>query len=386
LAEVVATGLKGDDLLHEQPTAAQWCRVRSALGDVGLAGLAGRRFLTLSHGQRRRVLLARALVGRPDVLLLDEALNGLDAASRRAFLRSLRHAGGQRLAWILTTHRLAERPRGITHVAHIQAGRLVVEEGAARDRPAPGVGRRMGRRATGGVVAEAASTRPGKAPLLRLEHASVYRDERRALGPIDWTLGDGEHWHVSGANGAGKSTMIGLLYGDLAPAAGGRIVRRGFARGTPIAEWKRDVGIVSPELQSRYAATACTAEQIVISGLYSSIGLVERPTAAERSAARRWLDRVGLRGLGSRRARELSYGQLRRALVARALIAKRRLLLLDEPFDGLDAHARQMVAAEVAEAVGRGTQLVIATHHREDVPPYVMRRLALPRRRPRPAR
>ena len=386
VAEVVATGISGDDLLLAQPTDAQWRRVRRALAHVGLAGLAERRFLTLSHGQRRRVLLARALIDRPDVLLLDEVLNGLDTASRRAFLRSLRRASSKRLAWVLTTHRLAERPRDITHAARIEAGQLAVAAADFRNPQTPGASQRKGRRATRDVGTAALSAASGEAPLLQLERASVYRDERRVLGPIDWTLADGEHWHVAGPNGAGKSTLMSLLYGDLTPAVGGRILRRGFERGTPTAEWKRDVGIVSPELQSRYAATACTAEEIVISGLHSSIGLVEPPTAADRSTARRWLDRVGLRGLGSRRARELSYGQLRRALVARALIAQRRLLLLDEPFDGLDAHAREMVAAIVADAVGRGTQLVIATHHREDVPPYVTRRLALPWRRPRPAR
>jgi molybdate transport system ATP-binding protein len=384
--EVVATGLSGDDLLLEQPGAAQWRDVRRALRDVGLAGLAARRFLTLSHGQRRRALLARALVGRPDVLLLDEVLNGLDAGSRRRFLTSLREASGPHLAWILATHRLAERPRGITHVARIEHGRVAVDSAAAtralrrsrHDAASPGQsGNRATARRSGTPVSE---------PLLQLTHASVHRDGRRVLGPLDWTLADGEHWHIAGPNGAGKSTLVALLYGDLPAAGGSRVERRGCPRGTPIATWKGTVGLVSPELQSTYAATACTAAEIVLSGLHSSIGLDEVPTTSERALARRWLARLGLRGLEQRRARELSYGQLRRALVARALIARRQLLLLDEPYDGLDAATRELVAAQFALAVRRGAQVVLATHHRDDVPSYVTQRLMLPVRGARAAR
>jgi molybdate transport system ATP-binding protein len=382
VADVVATGFTGDDLLLESLTAGQKRAVGVALRDVGLPGLSDRRFLTLSHGQRRRVLLARALVGRPDVLLLDEVLNGLDAASGRRFMQSLRRVSRPGVAWILTTHRLAERQRGVTHAARLEHGRL--HPMAVAPERATATGRvRASRRAHATQGARAVTTAtPAMTPVLRLRHACVYRDGRRVLGPLDWVLEEGGHWHVCGPNGAGKSTLIALMYGDLGPAAGGRIDRRGFPPGTPLSEWKRTVGIVSPELQSTYSATACTVEEIVVSGLHSSIGLDERPTPAELVLARRRLAEVGMHGLGRRRARELSYGQLRRALLARALIVNRQLLLLDEPFDGLDAPAREIMAAQIAAAVKRGTQVVLATHHPEDVPTYVTRRLSLPVRRP----
>jgi molybdate transport system ATP-binding protein len=373
VADVVATGFTGDDLLLGIPTPRQWRSVMQALGEVGLAGLADRRFLTLSHGQRRRVLLARALLGRPDVLLLDEVLNGLDERSRKAFLRALDRAGRRRLAWILATHRASDRPRGLTHLARIEDGRFSVQRVDAKA-PKPvrvgGIARPKGETtgAAGGDSPE---------PLLALERVRVYREGHPALGLIDWRIAGGEHWHVAGPNGAGKSTLIALLYGDLSPAAGGHILRRGFGAGTSIESWKRRVGIVSPELQSVYSATACTALEIVVSGLRSSIGLATPASSAERRRARRWLQRVGLEGLEARRARELSYGQLRRALLARALIADRELLLLDEPFDGLDAQARLIVAGQLEQAANGGTQIVIATHHHDDVPSYVTRRLDL---------
>jgi molybdate transport system ATP-binding protein len=379
--EVVATGFAHDDIPLAAPTAAQRRTVQRALQDVGLAGLAARRFLTLSHGQRRRVLLARALVGRPDLLLLDEVLNGLDAASRRAFLRSLNAIRSRRVAWVLTTHRPADRPRAVTHVARIEAGR-VATLGPAGFAVSPARPRRPRASATATMAARNVIRPPSVDPLLRLERVRVYRDGRCVLGPLDWTVAAGEHWHVAGPNGAGKSTLVALLYGDLSPAVGGRLLRRDHPPGTPVAEWKDTVGLVSPDLQSRFAAIQDTATEIVVSGFRSSIGLDDPPTARERAAAHRWLARVGLGGLGGCRARELSYGQLRRALVARALVRTRRLLLLDEPFDGLDADARHLVATEIESAARDGAQVVLATHHAEDVPAFVTRRLmlGLPRR------
>ena len=375
VCEVVATGFTHDDIPLDEPTAPQRRAVRRTLRDVGLAGLASRRFLSLSHGQRRRVLLARALVSRPDLLLLDEVLNGLDEASRRAFLRALNAVRDRRMAWVLTTHRPADRPRAVTHAARIEAGRFAMSApDGTPARPAPGRKRRL--KSTS--VESRRMARPSSSePLLRLERVRVYREGRRVLGPLDWTVADGEHWHVAGPNGAGKSTLIALLYGDLSPAVGGRLLRCDHPPGTPVAEWKDRVGLVSPDLQSRFAAIQCTAEEIVVSGLRSSVGLDDPPTTRERSRARRWLARVGLEGLGGRRARELSYGQLRRALVARALVCRRRLLLLDEPFDGLDVQARSLMEKELEAAARDGAQVVLATHHAEDVPPFVTRRLTL---------
>jgi ABC-type molybdenum transport system ATPase subunit/photorepair protein PhrA len=168
-----------------------------------------------------------------------------------------------------------------------------------------------------------------------------------------------------------------MLYGDLWPAHGGRLERYWSA----VDDWKAKVALVSPELQARYAAAGCTVEQIVASGLHASIGLNDWPTAAELRRVRRELRAWGLTDLAARRARELSYGQLRLALVARAFVRSRRLWLLDEPFDGLDAESRQQLRARLDGAVRRGATVLVATHHEEDVPAYVTRVLTLRRGR-----
>ena len=380
--QVVLTGFDDSDFPLTPATRSQRRRIARVLQQVGLAGLSQRAFLSLSYGQRRRVLLARAMVREPDVLLLDEALNGLDAKGRAAFQRALRRIASPRTAYVLSSHRRTDAPADVTHVAEIAAGRIsnVVER--RLEDPA----RRPRRVASHAVVgSKAVPTARGPAnrserssrDLLRVQRAAVFREGRAVIGAFDWTLHPGEHWRLRGANGAGKSTMIAMLYGDLWPAHGGQRTRRWVAAD----DWKVRVGLVSPELQASYAATGCTVEHIVVSGLHASIGLNAEPTGAEQRRVRRELQAWGLEALAARRARELSYGQLRLALIARAFVRPRRLFLLDEPFDGLDAAARMLTRERLDAAVRRGATLVLATHHDEDVPAYVRHALWLRRGR-----
>jgi molybdate transport system ATP-binding protein len=369
--EVVGTGLHDTDIPLEAVTASGRRKVVAALARVGLAGLAGRRLLTLSNGQRRRVLVARALAGDPDLLLLDEVMNGLDAGSRRRIARLLAGLVREGVGWVCTGHREQDLPPVATHRARLEAGRLVEAGPAAavrRTQRSPEVARH--RRSTAPAAGR---------PLLEFERVSVYRDGRRVISGLDWSVAPGEHWAIAGANGSGKSTLVSLAYGDLPAAAGGRVRRAGIGRGVPIADWKSKVGLVSAELQSRCASLDDTVLDIVVSGLHSSIGLDARPDARERRAAMRALESVGAADWVDCRPRELSYGQFRLVLLARALVARRRLLLLDEPFDGLAAPARARALGIIERAVRAGTQVVVAAHHAEDVPAWVTRRLVFVR-------
>ena len=367
--EVVGTGLHDTDIPLDPLTTGNRLRVSAALERVGLAGLAGRRLLTLSAGQRRRVLLARALVADPDLLLLDEVMNGLDAGSRRRIARTLEQLGREGTGWVCTGHRPSDLPRGATHQARLEAGRLV-EAGPVERTPTA--------RPTG-AMASVRRVRPSRVratqPLLAFEQVSVYRDGRRVIAGLDWIVEPGEHWFVSGANGSGKSSLVSLAYGDLPAAAGGRVRRDGLGHGGPIADWKARVGLVSAELQSRCASLDESVLDVVVSGLRSSIGLDARPTARERRAALRALEAAGAAAWAGRRPRELSYGQFRLVLLARALVTRRRLLLLDEPFDGLDAPARILALDLIERAALSGAQVIITAHHPEDVPRWVSRRL-----------
>ena len=216
--------------------------------------------------------------------------------------------------------------------------------------------------------------------LLRLTNVDLYVGYRAVLRAVNWQLRQGEHWAIFGANGAGKSSFLKLLYGDLSPALGGKIERTGFPAGTPVFEWKRRVGYVSPELQSLYAMQGDLTE-LVASGRHSSIGLAAPMTAAEMKSARAWLAFFKMRNIAKRRPRELSYGQLRRALIARAMAADPKILLLDEPFTGLDPIQRAAMKRLLERLMQGRVTIIAAVHHAEDLPRGMMRGLHLHKRR-----
>jgi molybdate transport system ATP-binding protein len=378
--DLVATGLHRTDLLLLPVTAAQAKRVAAALRICGISRHAVREFLTLSYGQKRLALLARALVQDPDWLLLDEFYNGLDEAYRRRIDRVLRAASRRGQAWVATAHRAVDVPRGTQCVLELAAGRVH----AARPLRASDL-KRLAKHAgetPRGRARVRKKAAAGAPVLIQMSHVDLYVDYRLVLRDLQWQLRRGEHWAVHGSNGSGKSSFLKMLYGDLPPALDGLIERAGFPKGSSIAEWKRRIGYVSPELQTDYAVNVSLLE-LVMSGRYASIGLADQPTAEDRRAAAYWLRFFGLFSFAAYRPRELSYGQLRRALIARAMAADARILLLDEPLTGLDPTQRIMMK-RLLEHVMRRTTLVIAVHHPEDLPRGMTHGLRLHNRRAYP--
>jgi molybdate transport system ATP-binding protein len=374
---IVGTGLHRTDIPLAPLTAQARLRIARLLRRLRIDALVQRRFLTLSYGERRLVLLARALAWAPKLLLLDELFNGLDARNRLHVQHCLRVLSRSQLPWVLTSHRAEDIAAPATHLCRLEAGRITMQ---AR------LGARARRAYCTGIAAPEASRRaapaglPGardmaQAPdisragdvLVALRRAWVWREGVAALRNITLQIHRGDCWVVHGANGSGKSSFIQLLHGDLSAASGGSIARAGIDSGVPLDLFKRRVGLVTPELQAlqpRYLRV----EEVVASGLHASIGLNGPPTAAQRIRARGALRRVGSITLATRAIRELSYGQLRRVLFARALVHEPAMLLLDEPYAGVDVRTRAGLRSLVQQALDSGVTVVITTHHRDEWP------------------
>jgi molybdate transport system ATP-binding protein len=367
---VVGTGLHRTDIALEPLTPHARLRIARLLRRLRIEGLAQRRFLTLSYGERRLVLLARALASAPKLLLLDELFNGLDGRNRERVQHCLGALSRSLLPWVLTSHRSEDIPVPATHLCRLEAGRITQQ--ARLDAPAR---RKLAAAAAATSAALPAAPKLATAPaargaadaLIALERVSVWREGVAVLRNLTLRIRSGDCWVVHGANGSGKSSFIQLLHGELAAANGGSITRAGIESGVPLELFKRRVGLVSPELQllqPRYLRV----EEIVASGLHASVGLNATLTGAQRTRARRALRRVAASTLGARVVRELSYGQLRRVLFARALVREPDMLLLDEPHAGVDASTRAGLRALVQQALDCGVTVVIATHHRDEWP------------------
>lgn len=383
---VVGTGLHRTDIPLESLSARDRARIARLLRQLGLSALAHRRFLDLSYGERRLVLLARALASAPKLLLLDELLSGLDPSNRARAQRCLAVLSRSPLPWVLTSHRREELPEAATHLGVLDHGRLRADRAPSSAGRASAAASEVGAVAVGG--SEATATREAQraaAPrtarrrarqLLTLANVTVYRAGSAVVRDLSLTIRRGDCWVVHGPNGSGKSSFIQLLYGDLSAASGGAVWRAGLAPGVPIAQFKCRVGLVSPELQTLHPREL-RVDEVIVSGSRASIGYDGRISARSRARVRRLLRQLGLRALERRTLATLSYGQVRQILFARALLADPDILLLDEPYAGLDRRTRARLRAVVDQAARSGVTVVMTSHHRDDWPAGVSHELEL---------
>lgn len=373
---VVLAGFHDTPLLYDTPTPEQGRMGDAVIDRLGIRDLAESELGTLSTGQVRKLLIARALAPGPDVLLLDECLEGLDAASRDEILLILETAA-EESTLVCAAHRIGDVPRPIERTLVIRDGHIV--EDGDRDQAM----KHLQESAPSIVACDLPTPPPSNYDyLLRMSHVSVVADGVRFLHNISWEVLPGENWMVLGENGAGKSTLLKLITSDISPYADdddgvGTIDRLG---GMTMDVARPLIGVVSPALQTSYARELgweVTALETVLSGFRGSVGMLDEPTSEELVQAQEWLKRVGLDELADRPLRRLSYGQQRRIFLARAMAPSPHLLLLDEPMSGLDTLSRMLMLDFLQHLAEAGTPLVMVTHHIEDRIPAINRVMLL---------
>lgn len=360
---IVASGLTDSPLASGSLGEAQRQAVMAALERLNAGNLACRPFLELSQGQAATVLLARALVRKPQWIFLDEAADGLDRASRKRFAALLERVGAEGVGLAVATHQPAFLPDLGFEALWLEDGRVTGHG------PLKGATASSGRRAVSAPrarqpnpPADHGDTRP----VLRVRSATVELSGNIALDNLSWELLPGQNWVVAGANGAGKSTFLKLLAGELYPLRGS-VERFGESKPASLWDLRARMGAVSWEVQAGYPPET-TVLDAVVSGFFGSFGLYEKPSAAMLDTARSWLARLGLAELAGQTMETLSQGQARRAVIGRALLFGPSVLLLDEPLSGLDTPARAQMLALLDDLAARGVSLVMVTHTLAEIP------------------
>jgi len=198
------------------------------------------------------------------------------------------------------------------------------------------------------------------------------------LRQVSWKVRSGEHWALVGPNGAGKTTLLSLILADHPQAYANDVRVFGRRRGDGMSIWevKSRLGHVSPEMQVHFHAD--TALEAICSGFFDSVGLQQPCSAYRVGKARAWARVLGLAPQLDRGFACLSEGEKRLVLLARALVKGPRLLVLDEPCQGLDDEHRARVRGVLEEVARAGlAALIYVTHEQAELPSCITHRLRL---------
>jgi iron complex transport system ATP-binding protein len=228
-------------------------------------------------------------------------------------------------------------------------------------------------------------------PVLELIDATVIKDDRPVLDGLTITIRRGEHTAIVGPNGAGKSVLVRLLTHDdraVAPPNGSSPVRVFGRDDWNVFDLRSQLGIVSADLHHRFVGGNSeghiTAEAAVLSGFLATQGILRYGTVTDdmRARAVTALEAAGAAHLASRRLDQMSSGEARRVLLARALVTSPRALVLDEPTTGLDVAARHAFMERVRGIARGGATLILITHHVDEIVPEIERVILLSEGRP----
>jgi iron complex transport system ATP-binding protein len=208
------------------------------------------------------------------------------------------------------------------------------------------------------------------APILDVSHLRVARGRTTILHDVSWRVARGEHWVILGANGSGKTSLLKTLTGFLSATAGEFSVLGQRYGASDWRELRLKIGVVTSAFAMSIPPSEI-ARDTVVSGKYAQLDLWHAGTRADRAAALRLLRASGLGALTDREWAYLSQGERQRVLIARALMARPRLLILDEPCAGLDPVAREKFIQYVDKLARRrgAPALVLVTHHVEEIAP-----------------
>ncbi len=367
-----------EELLQESvnPSVAGTDNIEPVVARLELNRLLMRSIRALSTGEMRKLQIARILLRAPEVLILDEPFDGLDQTSRQNLTQIIDGLMDDQRTVILVTHRQREISSHITHVMAIRDGRVVFRGTRLEFFKSGQLKRLYTRDSDSRLSLPISGNQPqpsfkGQADILiDMKNVTVQYGDTVVLNNLNWTMQTGQNWVILGPNGSGKTTLLNLICGDNLQAYANDIQLFGKQRGAGESIWeiKERIGIISSEFQIRYRKNMSVLD-VVLSGYFDSVGLYRSASSPQRQAAGQWLAELGINDLSDRIFNRLSYGEQRMVLMARAMVKIPQILILDEPYQGLDRTNRRRILAAI-DIIGQlpCTSLIYVTHYPDEIP------------------
>lgn len=324
----------------------------------------------LSSGELRKLLIINALCEMPDLLILDNPYIGLDTESRRDFddaMKLLRERG-MSVVFLLCDEK--DVPDYVDYVIEMEDCRIGYPVSAD--------------------LADLADSADGDdgAALPERNKPRMYEDckvvfsikdgharygDKIIFEGFNWTVRRGECWSLHGANGSGKSLLLSMVCADNPQGYANDITLFDRKRGSGESIWeiKDAIGYVCPEMQL-YFKSNDPVREIIIQGMRNSLNRYRKSTTEELEVATQWMKALDILHLAERKFNELSSGEQRIVMLARALVKQPELMVLDEPLHGLDSENKRRIMKIITElAEKNGSTLIYVSHYATEVPEFV---------------
>ena len=341
--------------------------------------------IKLSSGQTRKLLLVKALLREPRVLILDDPYIGLDDQSRGLLNALLDRLVVQYPMTLVMVNAAKLGPKCMTHGLYLNNGEVqyagllqgIVKQVLSAGKPNL-EHKRTAIFSIKKILRHQMDSYPKGAPIITMNQVEVSYDGQQVLGPLSWKVLAGEKWAVQGPNGSGKSTLISLIYGDHPQVFAQQVFLFGQRRGPGLNIWdiKKQIGFTSPELHA-FFDQQMTTQELLLSGLFDGFTKYHTVDDEVLLAARLLLNYFGLSGIEQTPTRELSNGTLRLLFFIRAILKMPPLLLLDEPFQGLDDHMISLAKLLIDDLLTESQTLIFISHFESEIPSSIHRKLYL---------
>lgn len=338
-----------------------------------LENLLKKPMIQLSNGENKRLQLTIAMLQNPHVIILDNPFIGLDIAGRMQLQSALNQLAqiGKKIILVCNPK---DFPQCITHVALLNRGKLI----------------NHGTKET--ILEHIQSEQYTSIPTLNSSINKLYRSnfndftiavelrnvniqyhQQCILSDINWQIKKGEKWCIVGPNGSGKSTLLSLITADNPQAFANQIWLFDKRKGSGESIWdiKKKIGHVSPELHL-FFDKGSEVKDVVASGLFDTIGLFRKLSIEDEETIDNWLNATGIMHFKNKRLHQLSLGEQRLVMLTRALVKSPPLLILDEPYQGLDQNQTYLFK-QILEVICniKTVTIIYVSHYQEDIPSQI---------------